>query len=247
MERISVSTKIYWILILIRAVSNAIFIFLPFPSIFSSQSLPASKPIISLVNALITIILYGGLGFIGLKLSHKLGFADVWDTKVTNKQRFLLPALIGAVLGIIFILTDSIIGSLQSFGHFIHPPFPTSLVVSLSAGIGEELMFRLFFISFWTWVISYLILKRKHLNKVFWIITILSAIVFAVGHFPALFILYNLKSVADLPLLFVSEILLLNSLVSLFAAYYFRKYGFLAAVGIHFWADIVWHVIYGVV
>ncbi len=247
MKKISISTKAYWILVLILAISNAIFVFLPFPSIFSSQSLPASKPIIALVNALIAIILYGSLGFIGLKLSRKLGFADVWDTKVSNKQRFLTPALIGAVLGIIFILTDSIIGNLQPFGHFIHPPFPTSLIASLSAGIGEELMFRLFFISFWTWVISYLILKRKYLNKVFWIIAIMSAIIFAIGHFPALFILYNLKSIADLPLLFASEILLLNSLVSLFAAYYFRKYGFLAAVGIHFWADIIWHVIYGVV
>ena len=28
---------------------------------------------------------------------------------------------------------------------------------------------------------------------------------------------------------------------------YFRKYGFLAPVGIHFWADIVWHVLWGLV
>ncbi len=29
--------------------------------------------------------------------------------------------------------------------------------------------------------------------------------------------------------------------------YYFRKYGFLAAAGIHFWTDISWHVVYGMI
>ena len=42
-------------------------------------------------------------------------------------------------------------------------------------------------------------------------------------------------------------IVLLNSIVSLFAAYYLRKSGFLAPVGIHFWTDIVWHVVWGLV
>jgi hypothetical protein len=40
---------------------------------------------------------------------------------------------------------------------------------------------------------------------------------------------------------------LLNWVISIFAAYYFRKYGFLAAVGIHFWTDIIWHVIWGII
>jgi hypothetical protein len=44
----------------------------------------------------------------------------------------------------------------------------------------------------------------------------------------------------------MSEIILLNGIVSIFAAYYFRKFGFLAPVGIHFWTDVVWHVIWGV-
>ncbi len=34
-------------------------------------------------------------------------------------------------------------------------------------------------------------------------------------------------------------------LISIFGAYYFKKYGFFAPVGIHFWTDIVWHVLWG--
>lgn len=49
-----------------------------------------------------------------------------------------------------------------------------------------------------------------------------------------------------------SEILLVliivgNSLIGLPAAWLFRKYGFLAAVGMHFWTDIVWHVLRGAI
>jgi hypothetical protein len=40
-------------------------------------------------------------------------------------------------------------------------------------------------------------------------------------------------------------LLLMNGSLSLFAAHGLKKYGFLAAAGIHFWADIIWHVLYG--
>jgi len=60
-------------------------------------------------------------------------------------------------------------------------------------------------------------------------------------------ILLGLNTVNEIPLALMSKIILLNGVVSLFAAYYFRKYGFLAAVGIHFWTDVVWHVVWGVI
>jgi hypothetical protein len=72
------------------------------------QSLPAPKPVMALINFGIVIILYGGLGFIGLKLSTKIGFQDLWDSKISNKNKILLPAIIGVIIGILFIIIDSI-------------------------------------------------------------------------------------------------------------------------------------------
>ncbi len=60
-------------------------------------------------------------------------------------------------------------------------------------------------------------------------------------------LLFGLKTVSKIPLALMSEIIILNGVLSLFAAYYFRKYGFLAAVGIHFWTDMVWHVVWGAI
>ncbi len=250
MKKLSLSLKIYIGLIIALAILAAINVFLPqgsFLPILPEQELPASKPVLALANVGIMLVVYGGFGFLGLKLSQKLGFADLWDSKISNRQRLLIPALIGVGIGIFLILADAIFSQFHTLGALPHPPFPTSLVASAIAGIGEELIFRLFFISFWVWLISYVILKKRWQNQIFWIVAIFSALVFALGHIPSLMILFDLKAVNEIPLAVMTEIILLNGVVSLFAAYYFRKFGFLAPVGIHFWTNVVWHVIWGVV
>jgi len=188
MNKLSPSIKIYLGLIVTLGILAAIGVFLPQGALLPSQQLPAPKPVLALVNATMLLILYGVLGFIGLRLSQKLGFADIWDSKVSNRQRFLIPALIGMGLGVFLILADAIFSKFHVLGPFPHPPFPTSLVASATAGIGEELIFRLFFISFWVWLISYVILKKRWQNQIFWIIAILSALAFALGHIPGVMI-----------------------------------------------------------
>jgi len=247
MKKVSLSLKIYIGLIITLAILAVTNVFLPQGAFLPTQTLPASKPVLALVNAIIAIILYGGLGFIGLKLSQKIAFADIWDSKFSNKQRFLIPALIGMGIGVFFILVDVIFSKFHSLGPVPHPPFPTSLVASVTAGIGEEVIFRLFFISFWVWLISYVILKKKWQNQVFWVVTFFSALAFALGHFPSVMILFGLNSIQEIPFALISEIIVLNGVISFFTAYYFRKYGFLAAVGIHFWTDVIWHVIWGMI
>ncbi len=250
MQKLSLSIKIYIGFIIILAILAAINVFLlpgSFLPTLPEQKLPAPKPVLAVVNAAIMLILYGGLGFIGLKLSQKLGFADIWDSKVSNKQRFLIPALVGIAIGVFFIFVDSTLSQFHTLGPLPHPPFPMSLVASAVAGIGEELIFRLFFISFWVWLISYVILKKGWQNQIFWIVAVLAALAFALGHIPSVMILFGLNAVNEIPFALMAEIILLNGVLSLFAAYYFRKFGFLAPVGIHFWTDIVWHVIWGMI
>ena len=249
MSKVDLSIKIYIGLIVALAILAAINVLMPqgsFLPILPEQELPASKLILALVNAVIMLVLYGGLGFVGLKLSQKLGFAEIWDPKVSNKQRFLIPGIVGIVIGIFLILTDTILSQFHTLGPLPHPPFPTSLVASATAGIGEEVIFRLFFIPFWVWLISYVILKKRWQTQVFWIVAIFSALVFAFGHIPSVMLLFGLKTFGEMPPILIFEIFLLNGVISLFTAYYFKKYGFLAAVSIHFWTDIVWHVIWGI-
>lgn len=244
----SKSTKIYIALVITLAVLAAINIFLPQGSFLPTapdQELPAPKPVIALVNAFIMLVLHGGLGFVGLKLSRKLRFPDVWDPRVSNWQRFVVPALLGIGLGVFFILADLVLGQFHPLGRLPHPPFPTSLVASASAGIGEEIIFRLFFVSFWVWLVSHVILRHRWQTPIFWIVALFSALAFALGHLPSMLFALGVQDVSEIPLALMAEIIVLNGVLSLFAAHYLRKSGFLAPVGIHFWTDVVWHVIWG--
>jgi hypothetical protein len=182
-----------------------------------------------------------------LTLWRNLGFPDIWDERVTNRQRFLIPALVGAGLGVVLIIGDLIFSPYNGVGRLIHPPFPTSLVAAVSAAIGEEMLFRLFFISFWTWLVGKVILRGRGLTAVYWVFATLSAFVFAAGHLPSLMIILGVNDPSQFSPILLVEIFLLNGLISIFAAYYFKKYGFFAPVGIHFWADIVWHMVWGLV
>jgi membrane protease YdiL (CAAX protease family) len=212
----------------------------------SGQQLPASKPVVALVTAAVMLVVYGGLGFIGLQLSQKLGFSTLWNSEVSNRQRFLIPLFVGVGTGVLFIAVGAVLKRWHTLGSLPHPPFPTSIVASAAAGIGEEVIFRLFFIPFWTWLISAVILKGKWSGEVFWMVAIFSALAFAFGHLPSVMFVLEIEKVNQVPAVLMGEIILLNGILSLLAAYYFRQYGFLAAVGIHFWTDVVWHVIWGI-
>lgn len=245
MHKISLSNKIYLLLIIILAILSAFNVFLPQGDFLAVQEIDVSKAVLASGIAALMLFFYGGLGYLGLKLSKKIAFAELWDSKVSNKERFIIPAIIGIFLGIVFIILDLILIQFHTLGSIPHPPFPTSIVASATAAIGEEIIYRLFFISFWVWLISNLILKRKWRNKVFWIITMFSALLFASAHLPSIIALYGLNSLSEIPAALILEIFILNGLLSISAAYYLRKFGLLAAVGVHFWADIVWHVLWG--
>ena len=239
------SNKTFILLVFVLGIVSAINLFLPQGTMVGEFELPASKPFMAVVSFFIITFLYGGLGLLGIHLSGKLGFVEIWDINVTNYQRFIQPALVGLGIGVFFIASDFVFSQFNGLGHIPHPPFPTSLTASIAAAIGEEIIFRLFFISFWLWLISQILLKGKWQKLLFWIITGLSAITFAIGHLPSVMLLFDIGSFSEIPLSLLTEVILLNGLLSFFAAYFLKKFGFIAAVGMHFWADILWHVVFG--
>ena len=242
------STLTFFVLLAILVVVTILSFFLPqgeVATLLSASQTP--QWLMALGGAGMTLVIYGLLGFLGLMLWRNLGFPEIWAENVTNRQRFLIPALVGAALGCVVIIGDLIFSPYNGIGRFIHPPFPTSLVATVAAAIGEEMIFRLFFISFWTWLVGKVILRGRGLNVVYWVAATFAALAFAASHLPSLMIILGVNDLTQLSPILLFEIFLLNGVMSIFAAYYFRKYGFLAPVGIHFWADIVWHVLWGLI
>ena len=88
-------------------------------------------------------------------------------------------------------------------------------------------MFRLFFITFWDWIIGYKLFKNKYNNYIYWIISGLSAIAFTAAHMPSIMYLYGFKTISSIPVPLIVELFIMNGSLSLFVVYYYRKYGFL--------------------
>ncbi len=244
----SLSNRIFVALVIVYAVLARVSVFLPSGLEATSAAmaqLPAPLPVMALVTGGIILVVYGGLGFIGLVLSRKIGLPDIWDAAVTNRQRFLIPAVIGAGIGVVLVVADLLFAPFNGIGRFVHPPFPTSIVAAITAGIGEELMFRLFFISLWTWLIGRVILRGRWQAQVYWVVSVFSALAFAMGHLPAVMFLGGWTDMSQIPPVLLFEIILLNGLLAMVAAYLFKKFGYLAPVGVHLWADVVWHVLWG--
>jgi hypothetical protein len=185
------------------------------------------------------------VGVAGLFLARRLGLPEIWDSTVGNRSRLLLPAFLGLILGLVLIAGDRAFAPANGLGALPHPPFPMSIIATITAAIGEEIMFRLFFISFWTWLIGQTLLRGRGVAWAYGVISVISAIVFGFGHLPALMFLRGWTDLSQVPAMLLAEILLLNGLIGLTAAIMLKKAGFLAAVGVHFWTDVIWHVIWG--
>ena len=244
-----ISVRIFGVLMVTYGVLTGISVFLPqgvAGASIPSAPMPAPLFVMALIAAGVVLVAYGGLGALGLFCARKLALPEIWDAAVSNRQRFIVPALAGLAVGVILILGDILFSPINGLGHFPHPPFPTSIVAALAAGIGEEVLFRLFFISFWAWLISRVILRGRAQGFIYAAVSTFSAVVFGLSHLPSLMYLKHWNSMAQIPPTLLLELLSLNGLMALVAASFFRKYGFLAPVGVHFWADVVWHMIWGV-
>jgi hypothetical protein len=74
-------------------------IFLLFPTVFPGADQEGAF-------SWTTILSIALMGLVGLFLSCRTGFPEIWDTKVSNRQRFLVPTLFGLVYGLITVLDD---------------------------------------------------------------------------------------------------------------------------------------------
>lgn len=236
---------IYWSLILIMSLCMALMMFFPWEGIMTNAQMPASREVMAVVNFLIGIVIYGGLGYLAHRIWKSMDLPGIYNHHFRIRDQILTPLFVGVLCGIVLILGDMFFSTLHGMGRLPHPPFPASIFASIQAGIGEEIIFRYLFISVWLWIIWKKILKGKHFKLIFWILAIISALAFAAGHLPAVTALYGV-SINELEPGFIAEIFILNGVVAMAAAYYMKKYGILAAFGVHILTDIVWHVIWGV-
>jgi membrane protease YdiL (CAAX protease family) len=204
-----------------------------------------SNAVVGLANAGIVLVVYGLLGFAALWFARKLGLPGIYREDGNWRRWFLIPLLLGLVCGVVLIIGDVLFAPINNYGRFVHPQFPLSIFASLSAGIGEEIMFRGFVFGLWGLILNWLFKRFNGHTVALWIANLIAALAFGAGHLGTILFLTGASSLAELSPVLLAEVFILNGVVGLIAGERYMKDGLVAASGVHFWADVVFHVIYG--
>lgn len=204
-----------------------------------------SPLVLGLVNSGIVLLAYGILGLAGLWFARKVGLPGIYSEDGNWRRWVLIPLGLGLVCGLLLVLGDFAFAPINGLGHFQHPAFPFSIVASLSAGIGEEVIFRGFVFGLWSLILTWAFKRFNGRTAALWIANVIAALAFGAGHLGTVMVLTGATSPAELNPVLLAEVFLLNGVVGVVAGWRYMKDGLVAASGVHFWTDVVWHVAWG--
>ncbi|HEY3310825.1 MAG TPA: CPBP family glutamic-type intramembrane protease [Anaerolineales bacterium] len=201
--------------------------------------------ILGLSSAGIVFVLYALFGLAGYWFARKLGLPGIYSQDGNWQRWVLIPLGLGLGCGVILVLGDIFFARINGLGFFPHPTFPASIFASIGAGIGEEIAFRGFVFGLWALIWNWLLSRFQGRMVALWIANIIAALVFGASHLGLIFMITGAKSIADLNPVLLVEVFLLNGVIGLIAGQRYMKDGLVAASGVHFWTDIVFHVLWG--
>jgi len=257
MNKIVLSTKRRWnwkvFFVLVGLIIPAVFAIWPYT--LHQQNISPGWDLLVL-DSLIYILLYSVLGGIGLTLADRIGLGmplvEAWTKRASAPYPFRNIAAIAWITAVVLVL-------LSLFLHtaVFDPPLHTLLekqgiavpeapqtppmygfLVAISAGITEEILYRLFGLSLLAWLGGLLFHDSDGRPNpfVFWTANFLFALAFGLAHLPA-------QAAIGLPInpLVVTSSLVLNGIGGLIFGWLFWTFGLESAILAHILADIIRH------
>lgn len=238
-----INWKIFTILLVLSLIS----VICIFPYVLTVQSEVLSQINIPIEQIFVaqfvqSIILFSITIFFGLNFTKKINFQLPLFETIVKKENF--KSVLKNILGnsIIFgIITAVVIYALDflfavmgvsiSTHQSLAPAWQT-LLAAFYGGITEEILMRLFLMTFLIWV-SMKISKRNQPTRVGILISmVLAAIIFGLGHLPIT------ASLAKIDALVVSRAIVLNGIGGVIFGWLFWKKGLESAIIAHFTTDI---------
>jgi len=225
MKKISTSDKTFFGLVLILIIAKVIW-----------ASFQLDHPIVQQsINSWVAVVLAAALGFVALKLAQRTGFPGMWDEEISNQQRFVIPVLFGLGFAVIQIILVTLVLRLD----IPMVKFPLSIPVYLFGGIILEIFYRLIPMVLLVWLISNLLLRKRWQEQVFWVVAILLCLVEPVMQTIGM---YQMGIITDILLTAILFVFVFAG--NLIPTYFFRKYGFLAAIVWRLTDYLIWHIIW---
>jgi membrane protease YdiL (CAAX protease family) len=256
-----VNWKVFWILFI--AAIAATILLLPYLMEVQSSALDVTKlpiplPLVLALQVLQNAILFAVAIFGGLFFAGRVGLGTpILDAltrgeSVADRVRAILP------LSVIFGVGTTLVGLGLEFLYFqpalmkelgdtaaalnlqtSQPAAWKGFLASFYGGIVEEILLRLFVMSFFVWLGRFLSQTSdgKPTHAVVWIANILAAVLFGLGHLPGVSVLVPLTA------LVIARTVLLNGLIGIVCGWLYWKRGLESAMISHFSADLVLHVL----
>jgi hypothetical protein len=185
---------------------------------------------------------FGLAGLLGVWLAHHTGFPAAWDPHISNRQRFLYPALIGLGFGILLVVREQLAPGIPLFLErtglpAFNAPFPGSVLFYGGGAIIVEVFYRLLPIPLVLWLVSHILLRGRAQEQTFWVLALLTSLIEPMTQ--ELGLLDEGRSG-----LFAVHFTM-GYMLNLAQAVMFRRYGFLAAITLRWAMYLVWHILYG--
>lgn len=238
-----ISWKIFLILLGLSLISVAYV--LPYVLTIQGDIIKQIKqPLGLIISAQIiqSAILFSIAIFFGLILTKKINFQlplleaiiHKGDYKKVFKNILGISVLSGIIVAVAIYLLDMLfsLGGAAITTHEVFTPAWQRLLAAVYGGSTEEILMRLFLMTFFIWLGMKIFKKAQATKTIVWISIILAAIIFGLGHLP---ITASLTSITPL---IVTRAIILNSVGGIVFGWLFWKKGLEAAMLAHFTTDI---------
>jgi membrane protease YdiL (CAAX protease family) len=256
---------INWKVFFILWIASAFSVIAVLPYLLSLQSsvlqnlkLPFPLPVVIAIQVLQNAVIFAIAIFGGMFFAGRVGLGTpILDSltrgeSVTDKVRAIMPLsiVLGVVstlivLGLEFFYFQS--AMMNELGHTAEilnlqtsqPAAWKGFLASFYGGIAEEILLRLFVMSFFVWLGRFLskTADDKPTPAIFWIANVLAAVLFGLGHLPTASLLVPLTP------LVITRTVVLNGLIGVVCGWLYWKLGLESAMISHFSADLVLHVL----
>ncbi len=186
------------------------------------------------------------LGLVGVVLAERTGFPAAWDPHVPNRQRLLIPTLVGLGIGALAVVIDLLTGGSDAVARATGQPsfnidFPGSLLAYSAGGILVDVEYRLFTVPFLLWLISGALLRGRGRVPTFWALAAASTLFEPLLQGVGLFITGGGVITMGMLAAYMVTAIALN----LAQVHFFGRSGFVASVLVRQADYLVWHIAYG--
>lgn len=179
------------------------------------------------------LVLLIGIPFLFIQKQAQI--PDFIDNNISNKNRFIIPVLIGMVFGLLDVFVIKLLMHPEPYNELppFLQPFPYSIFLFFSGAFEIEVFYRLVPLTIFFYLGSK-VRNGAYFNIFFWMGVILTSLREPLEQLPDggfAFLTYSFAS---------------GFLMNYFQAVFFKKFGFLAGLTIRLGHYLFWHILLGI-